>query len=1095
MSTVETVTMLFTDLVGSTGMASRIGPAAAEGVRKEHFGLLREAIGEVGGNEVKNLGDGLMVRFDSASAALNCAAAMQQRVARRNRRAEEQLSIRVGVSLGEATCEEGDFFGPPVVEAARLCAAAAGSEVLVSDVVRATARDGHYQLQPAGELELKGLPEPMAAFRLAWDLGKEESTLPLPPRLRGVPQVGFVGREWEQALLREATMAARRGQRQLVLISGEPGIGKTRLASHAAVELHGDDAAVLFGRSIEGAEIPYRPWTQALSHYVSHGPGPVLEAHVERRGGELTRLIPQLADRVGGTPRPKQTDPETERYLLLAAAVDLLQEAAAAAPLVVLLDDLHWADSQSLILLRHLLASESEAELVVLATHRDSELAYGHPLLRLLGDLRGEPGVRRIALGGLGRGEVGAMIEAATGDELGEAGEGLVAQVIRETEGNPFFVGEVLRHLVDTGAVTQDGSGRWSLIRPLAELGLPQGLREVISGRVERLGPKSAEVLSVAAVIGRDFELALLARVVGRDEAEVLDLLEPAIEGALIHEGHEVGRFSFSHSLVNHTLCELMGATRRGSVHRCIAEALEEICGEDPGERVEELAGHWLRATAPPDPATAARYCRLAGERALVGLAPQEALNWFRRAIGLLDRLTEVEVSERCDLLIGLGDAQRQVGDDAYGETLLEASALAHRLGDGDRMVRAAVANERGFANLVGQTDTRSVESLEAALELCEEPGQRACLLSLLAVELSYRADLARRLELSAEAVELARQSGDEHALAWAMVRRQIAIAAPETLAERRVEAEELISLVAGLEDPMLRYWAHACRAMDALDGGDLETAARDRQVQEEVAEALGQPMLKWVNTFAPAALACLAGDFERAEEITTRSAQMGADAGQPDVLVISAGQIYAIRYEQGRLDEILEVQEQVVEEAPRVQGYAGSLALTYCEVGEMEKAKAILRQLAVEDFEVRSNLSAKGALCLLAEVAARVEEPRAAEALYERLLPWRDQACYTGISLFGPVERYLGLAATCVGRYDEAIEHFRRSTKASARIEAPICLARSRHEWGLALQRRGQKGDREDAESLLAQALQTAVTFGCRNLEKRVRADAMLGR
>jgi class 3 adenylate cyclase/tetratricopeptide (TPR) repeat protein len=1094
MGSVETVTVLFTDLVGSTGMAQRLGPAAADEVRKEHFGILRRAIDECGGDEVKNLGDGLMVRFGSASAALSCAAAMQRRIARHNRRADERLSVRVGVSLGEATREEDDFFGPPVVEASRLCAAASGDEVLVSELARSTASRGGHDLQPVGELELRGMREPTRAFRLAWEAEDGEPIVPLPSRLSGALEAGFVGREDERARLGEVGAAVQAGRRQLVLISGEPGIGKTRLATQVALEMHAQGAAILFGRATEGLEVPYRAWAEALSHYVEHGPQPVLERHAERHGGELARLVPELAARVPGLPLPKQSDRETERYLLLAAAIGLLQEASSEGPLVIVIDDLHWADSQTLALLRHLVTSVVDAELLVLCTHRDSERARGNPLRQLLGDLRKEPGVERVGLQGFAADDVGALMRFVVGGEPGEEETRLADQIIRDTEGNPFFVAEILRHLDESGALARDGLGRRGLTRSMNDLGLPQSIREVVTSRIERLGDQSAELLSTAAVIGRDFDLDLLSRVVDRDQEQLLDLLEGAVAAALLHEG-SAGRFSFAHTLVNQTLYEQIGATRRAQLHRRIAETLEEAYGADPGDHANELARHWLRASPPREPLKAARYCRLAGERALAALAPEEGMNWFRRAIGLLDQASGVEPSERCDVLIGLGDAQRQVGDDTYCETLLEAGEIAQELGDGERIVRAAVANTRGFASVVGKVDQRRVDSLEAALALCEEAKHRSCLLSLLAVELSYTGDQERRLELSGEAVRLARESGDRHSLAWALARRQIAIAAPGTLSRRLAEAGELISLAEELDDPMLRYWAHVWRAMDAIEVCDFETASRDREVQEEIAEATGQPMFRWVNTFAPVVLACMKGDFDRAEELTNRSAELGSASGQPDVLTIYAGQIHAIRYEQGRLGEILEVQEMAVEETPLLSAYSGALALSYCELEEIDKARAILRRFAADDFEINANLSSKNALCFMAEVAARVEEPEAALVLYDRLLPWRDQLSYTGITLFGPVERYLGLAAACIGRHDEAAEHFGRAAETCERIGAPTWLARTRHEWALMLKDRGGKSDRERAQRLLSQALEAAIAFGCANLERRVRADLVSDR
>jgi tetratricopeptide (TPR) repeat protein len=389
---------------------------------------------------------------------------------------------------------------------------------------------------------------------------------------------------------------------------------------------------------------------------------------------------------------------------------------------------------------------------------------------------------------------------------------------------------------------------------------------------------------------------------------------------------------------------------------------------------------------------------------------------------------------------------------------------------------------------VVGQVDERRIAALEAALGVCEESRQRSALLSLLAVELSY-ADLDRRLSLSSEAVRLARESGDRQALAWALARRQIAIAAPETLSERLGEAEELIALADELDDPMLRYWAHVWRGMDALDVGDFDTARRGREVQEEIADATGQPMFRWVNTFAPVLLACMAGDFEGAEEITNRSAVLGSEAGQPDVLAIYAGQIHLIRYEQGRLEEILEIQEKAVTEAPLVEAYRSALALSYCELEMADKARTVLEGFADGGFAITPTLSSKAALCFLAEVAARLNEPQAAEVLYRRLAPWPDQLNYTGITMFGPIERYLGLAASCLDRYDVAEGHFRRSAEICERIEAPTWLARTRHEWALMLRDRDRPGDENRADALLAQALEAAESYGCRTLERRVRA------
>ena len=283
--------------------------------------------------------------------------------------------------------------------------------------------------------------------------------LPLPPRLRATAPVGYVGRVRERGRVKERWSDARAGTRQAVFVGGEPGIGKTRLATQVAREIHEDGAIVLAGHCAEELSAPYAAWVQALSHLAEHAPEEVLAAHVDRYGGELTRLVPELARRVPQAPAPAETDPETGRYLLFSAVAGLLGQASDAAPVLLVLDDLHWADAQTLALLKHALAELGEARLLVLGSYRDSDLSRDHPLTALLADLRGEEGIERLSLRGLGEEDVVAIMEAAAGHELGAGGAALAREITAETGGNPFFVGEILRHLSESEAVLQ-GAGR-----------------------------------------------------------------------------------------------------------------------------------------------------------------------------------------------------------------------------------------------------------------------------------------------------------------------------------------------------------------------------------------------------------------------------------------------------------------------------------------------------------------------------------------------------------------------------------------------------------------------------------------------------------
>jgi class 3 adenylate cyclase len=1027
---VETVTVLVTDLVESTRLASRVGPDAADALRHEHFALLREAIAAAGGHEVKTTGDGLMVVFAGAAGAVACAVAAQQALERRNRRAGERLAMRVGVALGDVTSDRGDVFGMPVVEAVRLCDAASGGQILATDLVRIIGGRGGHAFRPVGPLELRGLPEPVAAFEIGWEPdGGWGGEIPLPPRLRAAPADGYVGREDERERVRARWDAARAGARQALLVSGEPGIGKTRFTTHAALECRADGAVVLFGHCAEEVGAPYGAWREALAHLVDHAPDEALERHAERHGGELVRLVPALARRVPSAPPPARTDPETERYLLFSAVVSVLEEAGAECPAVLVLDDLHWADAPTLALLKHVLCEAQGARVLVLASYRDSDLARGHPLTEVLADLRREDGIERLALRGLEVGAVVELMETVAGHGLDAGGLALAREITAETGGNPFFVGELLRHLSESGAVARTADGRWEIMPCLDDVGLPQSVREVVHRRVERLGDDCRRVLAGAAVIGRDFDLALLARALRRDDDELIDLLDAAVDASLLVEHAErPGSFSFAHNLINHTLYDALGAARRTRMHRRVAEALEELCGDDPGPRVGELARHWTAATAPVEPDRALAYSRRAGERALAELAPGEAARWFTQALELLGRAAEDDGAERCDLLIGLGEAQRQTGRPEFCRTLLGASRLAERLGDGDRAARAALANSRGFASTFGAVDAERVGALERALALSRDadPARRARLLALQAMELQFEHDHERRRALADEALAAARTAPDPRVLPYVLRDHFHAVWSADTLAGRVRTAQEMTDLSAGLDDPLARIWALDRTVHAAAESGSLGRAAEASSLLVAHTEELGQPGLRWHATYYAAGLAQLRGDLVEAERLAEAALDLGNRAGEPDAIVVYLGQICTVRAEQDRGDEITALLEQAVAATPGIPAFEAGLATVLCDAGRGDEAAPRLERAARRGFgAVPRDQIWTTALATWSRAAADLGSARAAAPLYDLLAPWRDLVVWDGATGLGSVESYLGMLAATLGAHDRAAEHF----------------------------------------------------------------------
>ena len=362
------------------------------------------------------------------------------------------MGLRVGLSAGEVTREDDDYFGDPVIEAARLCATCESAQILAADVVRAMAgRRSRHVSSPIGELTLKGLPDPVATVEVAWEPLSDTATngVPLPGRLSLRPAVGVVGRETEAALMSDAFKRVASGDgREVLLVSGEAGLGKTTLVAETARAAIDAEACVLLGHCEEDLATPYQLFAEALGHYVTHAPEGQLLAHVGAHGSELARLVPALGSRLPGLAPSKATDTDTERYLLFAAVVGLLVEVSQHQPMVLVLDDLQWADQASLQLLRHVIATEQPMRMLVLGTYRDSELSRSHPLLETLAALHRQHGVTRIELTGLNDTGVIALMEATAGHTLDDVATGLAHALYRETDGNPFFVSEVLRHLV-----------------------------------------------------------------------------------------------------------------------------------------------------------------------------------------------------------------------------------------------------------------------------------------------------------------------------------------------------------------------------------------------------------------------------------------------------------------------------------------------------------------------------------------------------------------------------------------------------------------------------------------------------------------------
>ena len=482
------------------------------------------------------------------------------------------------------------------------------------------------------------------------------------------------------------------GERRVVLFGGEPGVGKTRLAAAlAAFAYEEGGGVVLAGRCDEDLGVPYQPFVEALRHFVDHTPPEHLRDRLGRYGGELVRLLPEVAERLPDLAPPLRSDPETERYRLFDAVAGWLAAVSSEQPLLLVLDDLQWAAKPTLLLLRHVLHAAEPLRLLVVATYRDTDIGRGHPLGELLADLRRDTGVERIALSGLTVAGVVGYLEAASGHALNDEDDTALALAIHdETDGNPFFIREVLRHLAETGGIAER-DGRWGPTVDIDRLGIPEGVRDVVGRRLSRLSDLANQALTAAAVIGTAFDVAVVGPVCGLDDDELLAALEEAEAARIVAEVPSIApRYRFAHRLVRDTLYDELSAGRRARLHRRAAEAIESVHAGRLGEHLSALANHYSRAAAPAGETAgkAVGYAVQAGERALAQLAHDEAVAWYHRALDLIDGAGAFDEAARLDVLVALGEAQqlaerpRPPGNAAGGGPRRTAARADRRAGE-----------------------------------------------------------------------------------------------------------------------------------------------------------------------------------------------------------------------------------------------------------------------------------------------------------------------------------------------------------------------------------------------------------------------------
>ena len=693
--------MVFTDVVGSTAWRMRVGGRIADEESAQLERATREVVVSFGGEVVKSLGDGVMATFTSAVDALE-AAVMVQATVRRLAVGGAATGVRIGISSGDMVREGSDWVGRTAIEAARLCSEAASGVVLVADATALLSRGRTERtLRRLGSRVLRGFDDAIDVF----ELRVEDSTPTMPATIEAAERMPIVGRAHELAHAMKMLDDVEGGACRTLFVVGEPGVGKTRLAAAVAADAHGRGFTVLHGRCDDGLGAPYQPIVEAFAPWLRQSPDVVVRRLIGGHG-VLGQLWPEVAAHMLASATPGDVDPETRQWRLLEAAVELVRAVAAERPLLLVVDDLHWAEASTRRMLAHLFR-RGVPRCAVVATLRPWEA--GQDPTVLLGDVATGMSFDLLPLPGL----ASAGIAELVGLHVGARPPDTVAELLwRTTDGNPFFLDTLVAHL-DAVAHVRADDGRWVTAAELDQAGVPGEARDVIKRRLAALSSDVRDVLEVASVIGLVFEESVIRGVLGFDAAATVASLDTTIRGGLVRE-IGVGRYEFVHAIVRQAVLDDQSQTGRARRHWMVAEML----GHHAPQRIGEIAQHYVAGAAIGEPTIVVRAALAAAESAMAGAAHEEAADHARAAHAALERATP-DLALRFDVLRTLGTCLNALPDvDGSAHVWLEAADVARQLGDPERLFIAVA----GYGYLLRtEGDRKLVPMLDDLLVLVGE--------------------------------------------------------------------------------------------------------------------------------------------------------------------------------------------------------------------------------------------------------------------------------------------------------------------------------------------------------------------------------------
>ncbi|MDP6512568.1 MAG: protein kinase, partial [SAR202 cluster bacterium] len=893
----------------------------------------------------------------------------------------------------------------------------------------------------------------------------------------------FVGRHQEMGDLKAALEDALSGRGRMVTLVGEPGIGKTRTAQELVTYAGLRGVQVLWGRCYEDRGMPpYWPWVQAIRSYMQDSDPEQLRSEMGSGAADIAEIISDVRDRFPDLPTPHLAEPDQVRFKLFDAVTTFLKNASQKQPIMLVLDDIHWSDTPSLLLLEFVARELSGTRLLLVGTYRDMELNRRHPLAQTLGELTRERLFQRVLLRGLSPDDISHFIESASGIN---PPAGLVSAVHTQTEGNPLFVTEVVRLLVQENQLTQDqrDTKSWTVR-------IPEGVREVIGRRLDRLSERCNETLTIASVIGRDFGLDQLdALIEDISQDRLLDVLDEALSARVIEElSDAAGRYQFSHALIQETLSEELSLTRRTRLHARIAESLEGLYGADAEANAAELAHHFTQAETVLGKEKLVRYSIVAGERAIGSNAFEEALVHFQRALAAVEGSSpsmgeDQGIDEQtATILFGLGRAQVATIEDTQAQeaidTLIRAFEAFADLGDAENAVAVASYPHALRPNSVGTLamatralDLVSPDSLEAGYLLIRHGGALA----------AEKKDYDGAQENIDRAIEIARREEDR-------VLELLALYLDGGLRYFRAHYREVveklnpvIKLAQSLNELQTLALARWLCSLALQQLGDGVEAQIHATAGLESAERLhNRYYLVWLlNTNAM--LAVLRGEWKVAQEFTDRSLAESPN----DFRALSSAALLNLQV--GNIEQSSEYFEQTLEQAPDIlhgsgveRTFAIMMIPLFARVSGATDRVDAAETLAKEILSLpsSSNNYMIWARAGLALVAIQRSDEESAIELYSSLTPER------GTQFLSPVfcaDRLLGLLAQTMGNLDDSETHFEDALAFCRKAGYVTELAWSLCDYADMLLKRDGGGDKAKATSLLDESLQISTDLGMR--------------